>query len=203
MTSQFHINLKRTSLIVATLLLSLRINAAEHFAFADDYFHGGALRYLSNNVPGALDIVTNGLLQFPDDEKLKKLEALLKQQQQQQQQDRQQDQKKNEDQKKQDEQKKDQQSKKDDQQKEQDKKDQQKSDEQKEKEKQEQQKQAQQPKPDDQKKSAEQQQAEAEQSKQMTPEQAKRILDATKNEEQLLPFQPTNRPATDKKLKDW
>ena len=51
---------------------------------ADEFFHGGAQRYLTNDVPGALEVVTNGLQRFPDDAKLKKLYELLNQQQQQQ-----------------------------------------------------------------------------------------------------------------------
>src|ERR1044072_4214476 len=58
----------------------------------DDFFHGGAMAYLSNNIPTALERVTNGLALYPNDEKLKKLEALLKQQQEQNQQQQNQDQ---------------------------------------------------------------------------------------------------------------
>jgi len=159
----------------------------------------------------------------------KMLEELKKQQQQQQDknqnksenddQQKQSDQQQKQDQNKPDQQKSDeqkqqdqkknqqdqsQQSKQDDKQKEQQKKDQQKADEQKEKEKQEQQKQAQKPKPDDQKNSGEQQQAAAAQpAGQMTPEQAMRVLDTTKGDEQVLPIQMEKPPQTDKKLKDW
>ena len=186
--------------IALLLLLARPARAAESFARPDDYFHGGAMRYFSNNIPAALDVASNGLQQFPNDEKLKKLEALLKQQQNQQNQ--QQDQQKSEDQKKQDQQKKDQ-SKQDDKQKEPDKKDQKKSEEQKEKDKQDEQKKAEQPKSEDQKKPEEQQQAEPAQSKEMTPEQARRVLDTTKGDEKVLPIQMEKPPQTDKKLKDW
>jgi len=101
---------------------------------ADNVFHGGAQRYLTNNIPGALEVVTNGLQRFPDDEKLKKLYELLNQKQQQQQQQNQQDQKdQQQDQQKQDEQSKNDQQKKDEQQKQQEaqnKKDQEKKDQQ-------------------------------------------------------------------------
>ena len=201
MTSRHLKSLSQWSCLLVVLCLAQRASAFDMTKSADDYFHGGAMAYLTNNLPTALNVVTNGLLQYPDDEKLKKLEALLKQQQNQQNQ--QQDQQKSDDQKQKDQQKKDQQSKKDDKQKDQDKKDQQKSEEQKEKEKQDQQKKDQQPKPDDQKKSAEQQQAEAAQDKQMTPEQAMRVLDTTKGDEKVLPVQMEKPPQTGKKFKDW
>jgi len=51
---------------------------------ADDFFNGGAHYYISNNIPQALEVVKTGLKQYPDDVKLKKLYELLKQQSQQQ-----------------------------------------------------------------------------------------------------------------------
>ena len=72
-------------LISLNLLLALPAAYAQ-VAPADDFFHNGAQSYLSNNVPAALEVVTNGRAIYPDDVKLKKLEELLKQQQQQQQQ---------------------------------------------------------------------------------------------------------------------
>ena len=51
---------------------------------ADDFFNSGAHFYISNNIPEALVPVEQGLKQFPDDVKLKKLYELLKQQSQQQ-----------------------------------------------------------------------------------------------------------------------
>jgi Ca-activated chloride channel family protein len=53
---------------------------------ADDFFNGGAHSYISNNIPQALATVESGLERYPDDVKLKKLYELLKQQQQSQQQ---------------------------------------------------------------------------------------------------------------------
>ena len=50
---------------------------------ANDLFHGGAQFYLSNNIPGALEQAENGLRLYPEDVKLKKLEELLKRQNQQ------------------------------------------------------------------------------------------------------------------------
>ncbi|TAK98396.1 MAG: hypothetical protein EPO07_12080 [Verrucomicrobia bacterium] len=180
-------------LLILPLVVASAANA--QLAPAEDYFHDGALNYLSNNIPAALQVVTNGLQQFPDDEKLKKLYELLKQQQQQNQQNQQQDQK--QDQQKQDEQKKNEQKQQDQQQ---SKNDQQKQDEQK---------QSEQPKsggdkskgqPED-KKDRESKQVEAHA---MTPQEAKQLLDAQKGDEQVLVFQPQGEPKNrDKKLKDW
>src|SRR6478609_1776018 len=113
----------RFSLSLSLLILSLWSANAQN---ADEFFHGGAQHFLTNNIPGALEVVTNGLQRFPEDEKLKKLYELLNQQQQQQNQDQKQqdqDQKddKKQDQKKQDD-KKDQQSKSDQQKKDEEKK---------------------------------------------------------------------------------
>jgi hypothetical protein len=50
---------------------------------ADDFFNTGAHAYISNNIPQASASVETGLKQYPDDVKLKKLYELLKQQSQQ------------------------------------------------------------------------------------------------------------------------
>jgi Ca-activated chloride channel homolog len=92
---------------LSLLLLALPAAQAQQKT-ADDFFHGGAMGYLSNNIPAALQEVTNGRAYYPDDVKLKKLEELLKQQQQQQQQQNQ-DQKQQQDQSKNDQQKQQQQ----------------------------------------------------------------------------------------------
>ena len=153
------------------LLLAARVVCAQT---ADDFFHGGAVNYLSNNIPKALEVVTNARALFPDDMKLKKLEELLKQQNQSQQQQQKEQQKQDE--------KKDQQSKPD------------QKDEKKDQPEQPQSK----PKPDEKKEGAPQQ-AHA-----MTPKEAKQLLDAQKGDEKVLQFQPQgdpkNRPKT---LKDW
>lgn len=180
---------------LSLLLLALPSARAQT---SDDFFHGGAQSYLSNNIPAALEIVTNGLQRFPDDQKLKKLYELLNQQQQQQQnqeqEDQQQDQKEDQkqDQQKQDEEKN--QTKKDEDQEHKespDKKDQQKD------------------KPDDQsngkpgeqKETGEPQEVAAHQ---MTPQEAKQLLDAQKDDEQVLLFQPQGKPKNrTKPVKDW
>ncbi len=72
-------------LISASCLLVLPAARAQWLT-ADDFFNDGAHLYLSNNIPQALQSVQNGMQRYPDDEKLKKLYQLLKQQQQQNQQ---------------------------------------------------------------------------------------------------------------------
>ena len=169
------------------------------------FFHGGALIIFPTTSPRA-QVVTNGLQQFPEDEKLKKLYELLNQKQQQQQ-----DQKNQQDQK---DQQKDQQDKKQDQQKqdEQSKSDQQKKDEQKKQQeaknkKEQEKKDQQQAKSGDKSKDkpegkpGEQQQVTAHA---MTPQEAKQLLDAQKDDEQVLVFQPQSEPKNKtKQLKDW
>jgi len=176
---------------------------------ADDFFHGGAQHYLTNNVPAALESVTNGLALHPDDEKLKKLYELLKQQQQQNQQN-QKDQKQDQqnEQQKQDE-KKDQKSQqqpgKDEQQKKDEQKKQEEAQDQKAKEKKEQQSPKagakSKDKPDEKKEAGDSQPVAAHA---MTPQEAKQLLDAQKGDEQVLIFQPKAEPkSTSKPLKDW
>jgi hypothetical protein len=166
------------------LLLTLAQVHAQPVPPADEFFHGGAQLYLSNNVPAALGVVTNGRAQFPDDAKLKKLEELLKQKQQQQQQ---QDQQKQE------------QEKKDQQQSEQDKKDQQKKDEQ---DKKDDQKKPQPSKPD--KKDSADKKEPKPKPGQMTPAQAARLLDGQKGDEEALVFKPEGKPKDESKpVKDW
>src|SRR5436190_3618015 len=149
---------------------------------ADEFFHGGAQLYLSNNIPAAKEAVTNGLKLHPDDVKLKKLSELLNQQQQQQQDQKQQAQDK-QDQEKPDEQKS-QQSKSD----QQNKDEQKKQPEAKDKKEQEN-KDPQQAKAGDKSKekpetkTGEQQQIAAHA---MTPQEAKQLLDAQKDNEQVL-----------------
>ncbi len=157
---------------------------------ADEFFHHGAQSYLSNNVAKAREEVDHGRKLFPDDIKLKKLDELLKQQQQQQQ-------SKN-DQEKQDQEKKDQQ-----QQQQQDQQNQQQQS------NQDQQKQDQQTKSSGGKKDQkdEQQQGEPSQPMQaqaMTPQEAKQLLDAQKGEERTFVFGPTNKTSSNGRVfKDW
>lgn len=154
--------------------LSLLLPLTARAQTADDFFHGGAMFYLSNNIPGALQVVTNGLQRFPDDEKLKKLYELLnqKQQSQNQQQQQQQQQQRQQQEQKQDEPKP--QPQQGDQSKES------KSGE----------------KPSDDRKEVE--------AHPMTEQEAKQLLDAQKGEEQVLQFRPPDKPKDrNKPLKDW
>ncbi len=158
---------------------------------AEDFFNSGAQFYISNNVPAALDRVELGLKTYPDDAKLKKLEQLLKQQQKQNQQQQQQQsqsqpqkdqeqEKQNQDQQKQGDQKKEEQQK--EQQQKQQSADQKKADQEKQKKKQ-----GQPVKPG-----------------QMTPEEAKKLLDAQKGNEQLLQLKPGEKShPSDRPVKDW
>lgn len=175
---------------VALLALGFSGSARAQLLTADEFFHGGAQRFLTNNIPGALEVVTNGLQRFPADEKLQKLYELLNQQQQQNQQNQNQEQQKNQ---QQDEQSEDQP------------KDQDKKTETDQPKPPEDHKQQQQSKSD----AAEQPEEKAGQNQpaavnQMTPEEAKQLLDAQKGEEQVLIFQPKSEPKDRRKqLKDW
>ena len=67
--------------ISVSLLLAWQTARAQS---ADDFFNSGAHFYISNSIPQALVPVEEGLKQYPDDVKLKKLYELLQQQQQSQ-----------------------------------------------------------------------------------------------------------------------
>jgi Ca-activated chloride channel family protein len=167
---------------------------------ADDFFNSGAQLYISNNIPAAKQQVETGLKSYPNDEKLKKLEELLKQQQSQQNQQNQSQQQKPGSQKNQQQQKQASQ-------------DRQKPDEQK-------QNQADQKK-DEQQRQAEQQKSSADnkdgekpdqqdaagrpvKAGEMTPEEAKRLLDAQKGDEQILQWKPPGKPEDQNRpVKDW
>jgi outer membrane biosynthesis protein TonB len=163
-------------LISLSLLFFSWQPAGAQLAPADDFFHSGAQIYISNNIPQAKEVVEMGRKLYPDDDKLKKLEELLKQQSQQQQ--------KSQDQQKQDEQKqKPSESKKD-----------------------EQKKPPEQPPSSAEKKSGQENQSDQEPAAagQMTPAEAKKILDAQKGDEQLLQFKPEGKPRdTRRPVKDW
>ena len=202
-------------LISLSLLLFAWQKAAAQLAPAEDFFNSGAQLYISNNIPAALDRVELGLKTYPADEKLKKLEQLLKQQQQQQQQNQQQQNQQNQQQQSEQDQK--QQDKKDQQQKQDQKQqqDQQKNSEQQkqDQEKQSDQKKNEEQKPQEQKKDSgdkpkdekqEQQQGQPVKPGEMTPEEAKRLLDAQKGNEQLLQLKPGNKPRNPlRSVKDW
>jgi len=186
-------------LISLSLLLFTWQDARAQLAPPDDFFHSGAQLYISNNVAQAKEIVTQGRKLYPDDEKLKKLEELLNQKNQQQQQDQQQQNQQDQSQQQKSDDKQDQK---------QNQPDEQKKD-QSDPKKDEQQKPPEQPKPDEQKKDGDKkdpQEAEAQPVKpgEMTPEEAKRLLDAQKGNEQLLQLKPQEKPRNSSRpVKDW
>ena len=189
-------------LISLSVLLIAAQKISAQLAPAEDFFNSGAQLYNSNNVPAALERVEMGLKTYPDDEKLKKLEELLKQKQQQQQNQQQQNQQNQQQQSQQD-------------QKQQDKKDQQPKPDQKQQQdqkqnsdqkKDEEQKQQQQKidSSDKQKDEQKEQQGQPVKAGEMTPEEAKRLLDAQKGNEQLLQMKPQDKPRDpNRPVKDW
>ena len=180
-------------LISLSLALFVWQNAEAQLAPADDFFNSGAQFYISNNIPSALKRVESGLQIYPDDEKLKKLEQLLKQKQQQQKQ--QQNQSKNNQQKNQQNQQGQSQPQKNQQ-------SQQKHDEQKQKQADQKKAAPQQPQAEPAKKQA----GEGQPAKpgEMTPAEAKRLLDEQKGNEQVLQFKPPGKPQDDQRsVKDW
>jgi Ca-activated chloride channel family protein len=192
----------RILISLSLLLLLAGQKARAQLAPAEDFFNSGAQLYISNNVPAALQRVEDGLKTYPDDAKLKKLEELLKQQQQQQQQqqqNQQQQQQKNQQQNPQNQQQQDQQKSQEQKNQEEQKKEEQKKAEQ---QKQQQQQQQQEKKEGD---KQDQQAAEGQPKPgQLTPEEAKRLLDAQKGDEQLLQMKPPEKPRdTSHPIKDW
>jgi hypothetical protein len=174
------------------LLVFAAQRVCAQLAPADDFFNSGAQFYISNNIPAAKQQVETGLKFYPDDAKLKKLEELLKQQQQSQQQqskNSQQSQQQNQQQNSQQQPKQDSQG-----QSGQKNNDQQKQPEQK---------------SSDEKKNGEKpenQNAEGQPVApgQMTPDEAKRLLDAQKGDEQVLQFKPQDKPENQSRpVKDW
>ena len=177
-----------------SLLTLLLVFAAQkvcaQLAPADDFFNSGAQFYISNNIPAAKERVESGLQIYPDDVKLKKLEELLKQQQQSQNSQSQQNQQQQNNQQSQ-------------QQKSDSQKSQQQNQESSPKKSQDQQKQDEKnqsgQKQDNQ--NAENQAAAA---GQMTPEEAKKLLDAQKGDEQVLQLKPQGKPQDpNRPVKDW
>lgn len=207
----------RLLLPISVSLLLAGQAARAQLAPADDFFNGGAQFYISNNIPSALEKVEAGLKIYPDDAKLKKLEELLKQQQQQQQQNQQNQNQQNQSQQQQNQQNQSQQNQ---QQQQQNQQSSQKNSQ--DQEKQNEQKQNQSGgKKDEAQKKAEQQKSSAEKKDgekpdkqdaggqpvaagQMTPEEAKRLLDAQKGDEQVLQLKPQGKPEQSQRtVKDW
>ena len=209
----------KNSLVVwlsfAFWLLTVASGSAQ-LAPADDFFHSGAQAYITNNVPHAKEIVTMGRKLYPEDEKLKKLEELLNQKQQQQQQQQNQDQQQNQQDKSEQQKSDDKKNQQQQQQQNQSEQKDQKTDEQKPEDKKDQQsdqkKDEQQPKPEEKKDSTDKPkdeeakpgEAQPVKAREMTPEEAKRLLDAQKGNEQLLQLKPQEKPKNaSRPVKDW
>jgi Ca-activated chloride channel family protein len=184
---------------LSLLLLSWQTVCAQ-IAPADDYFNSGAQCYISNNIAQAKEAVATGLKFYPDDIKLKKLDELLKQQSQQQQQ-QQQNQPNQQSQQNQKQQQKSNQN----QSQQQDQQTQNQSSQQSDKQKQEQQRQAKSAgKQSDEKQTDQTGQTEEAKAREMSPEQAQRLLDAQKGDEQFLQLKPKSPPESQNKpIKDW
>jgi site-specific DNA-cytosine methylase len=195
--------LRRAGDCAPYLIMLLLAWQAARAQSADDFFNGGAHFYISNSIPQALESVENGLKQYPDDVKLKKLYELLKQQQQSQ---------NSQSQQNQNQQSQSQQQKSNNQQKQQQ-QNQQSAQQNSQPQKQNEQKQSGQKEDEQQKqqqqKSGEQQEKQNEQGQpvaagQMTPEEAKRLLDAQKGNEQVLQLKPQGKPENpNQAIKDW
>lgn len=200
-----------TSLLLPALVLAQALPP-------DDFFHSGAQWYLSNKVAEARSQVDAGLKLYPDDIKLKKLDELLKKQQQQNQNQQQNQEQKDQEQKDKQEQEKQQQQQQDQQQGGKDQKDQQqqqqekerKEQERKERERAEREKQQEQQKKDGQEPKPGEPQPGEEGGEVpaglLTPQQARQILDALKSEEKMLPVdlqKATEKPGGPRRIKDW
>ena len=186
--------------LVILLLLAWQ-NAGAQLAPANDFFNSGAQLYISNNIPSALEQVENGLKTYPNDVKLKKLEELLKQQQQSQSQQNQQNQ---QNQSNQQQQKNQQSQKKQQSQSQQNQQQQNQQQSQQNKEQQNQSAQQKQQQDKSGQKGNEEQQASATLGKEMSPEEAKRLLDAQKGDEQVLQWKPQGKPENQNRpVKDW
>jgi Ca-activated chloride channel family protein len=190
--------------LIVFLLLSWQTARAQ-FAPADVFFDSGAQFYISNNIPSALEKTENGLKIYPDNEKLKKLEALLKQQQKQNQQ---QQNRQNQSQQQKSQQNSNGQKNQQQQNQQQNSQAQQKPEGQKQNQsaqkKDGQQKQSEQQKSSAQKQENQNAEGQPVQPGQMTPEEAKRLLDSQKGGEQVLQLKPQGKPENpNQPVKDW
>src|ERR1039458_4618090 len=189
----------RLSLLISLSLLLLSWQTAcAQLAPADDFFNSGAQFYISNNIAQARESVATGLKFYPGDIKLKKLDELLKQQSQQQSQQTQQSQSQQNQKQQQNQQNQDQQQSQPNQQ---------------QQNQSGRQKQAQQPEQQparasngqqNEKSGGQNEQTQTMAAQEMSPEQAQRLLDAQKGDEQFLQLKPKNPPESpNKPIKDW
>jgi Ca-activated chloride channel family protein len=180
-------------LISLSLFLSSWQTAWAQLAPADDFFNSGAQFYISNNIPQALESTEAGLKQYPEDVKLKKLYELLKQQQQSQssqsQQNQQNQSQQQQSQNKQQSQEQNSNSQQNQQSSQKNSQDQQKALAQKQ---------------NGEKKENQNEQGQPVAAGQMTPEEAQRLLDAQKGNEQFLQLKPQGKPQENHQpIKDW
>jgi hypothetical protein len=185
-------------IILSLTLLALQAACAQP---ADDFFNSGAQFYISNNIANAKQTVEGGLKLYPNDVKLKKLEELLKQQNQQQQQQNPQNQQNQQKAKNNQQSQQNQNSPQNQNQQQQ----QNQSGQEKDKQQQEKQQQAKSAgKQTDEKQDGQTGQTQAAAVQEMSPEQAQRLLDAQKGDEQLLQLKPKNPPESpNRPIKDW
>jgi Ca-activated chloride channel family protein len=170
---------------------------------ADDFFKSGAQSYISNNIAQAKESVATGLKFYPGDTKLKKLDELLKQQSQQQSQQNQQSQSQ-QNQKQQQQQSGQNQAQQQSQQKQQQQQNQQAQNQSSQQNDKQQQQAKSAGKQSDGKQDGQTGQAQAVAAQEMSPEQAQRLLDAQKGDEQFLQLKPKNPPESQKRpIKDW
>jgi Ca-activated chloride channel family protein len=182
--------------LLPLLLVFTAQKVCAQLAPADDFFNSGAQAYISNNIPAALEHTEDGLKIYPNDDKLQKLEKLLKQQQQQQNQQNQSQQQQSQSKQNSKSQQNHQQNQ---QQSQQNSQDQKKPDEQK---------QSEQQKSSEQKSSGDKSENQNGENQtaagQITPEEAKRLLDAQKGNEQTLTLKPNGKPESNNRpVKDW
>ena len=173
---------------------------------ADDFFNSGAQFYISNNIANAKQQVEGGLKLFPNDVKLKKMEELLKQQQQQNQNQQQQNQQRQQNQQESQPNQSNQKQSSQNQNQSQNQQPQQQQQNQNSAPNQNQQGQQPQPSQGQQKeKSGDQNgQTQAAAAREMSPEEAQRLLDAQKGDEQFLQIKPKTPPESQNKpIKDW
>lgn len=180
-------------ILISVSLVLLAVLAA-HAQSAEDFFNSGAQFYISNNIPAALEKTEKGLKLYPDNVQLKKLEELLKRQQQSRQNQRQQKQNQSQRQQKSSGRKNQQQQKQQNQ-----------AQAQKQSEPHKKQQEARSSASQAGKKQEEKNgQKKAEAANKMTPQEARRLLDSQKNNEQFLRLKPPTPPPNSKRpIEDW
>jgi len=76
-------------MLAISFLLMFALSSTVMAQTADDYFHDGAQTFIGGNLPGAISLVQQGILEYPDDQKLNELLVKLEEEQEQQQQNQQ------------------------------------------------------------------------------------------------------------------